>query len=104
MLGLRKSVLSFITILSCMSFSFAGDMVGSATVSELLDEARISLKKAYEVRADKKASYEFYRAEAFYKIAQEQTSKLNLEAGKAAALDSIEWAMKAISKAIVEGR
>ncbi|NPA52896.1 MAG: hypothetical protein GXO22_08375 [Aquificae bacterium] len=95
----------FIAVLMCGLFymsSYATE-VGDTTVSELLDEARTSLKRAYEVQADKKAKYEFNRAKSFFEIAQEQTSKLNLKVGKAAALESIEWSIKAISKSISGG-
>ncbi len=83
---------------------YAEDNIGSATVSELLDEARTSIKRAYEVKADKVARYEFFRAKAFYELAQEETSKLNLDVGKAAALKSIEWSVRAVSKAIAGGK
>ncbi len=95
-----------VVIMGFVLFSMASYAIdiGQTTVSELLDEARTSLKRAYEVHADKKARYEFVRAKSFFEIAQEQTSKLNLEVGKAAALESIEWSVKAISKSISGGR
>ena len=96
----------FLSITTFLLFSISsyGIDIGQTTVSELLDEARTSLKRAYEVHADKKAKYEFNRAKSYFEIAQEQTSKLNLEVGKAAALESIEWSIKAISKSISGGR
>ncbi len=96
----------FLSITTFLLFSISsyGIDIGQTTVSELLDEARTSLKRAYEVHADTKAKYEFNRAKSYFEIAQEQTSKLNLEVGKAAALESIEWSIKAISKSISGGR
>ncbi len=68
------------------------------TVTELLDEAQNSVKSAFESGCPEISPYEYAKAETFYKIANEETSKLNLLAGKAAALKSIDWALKAIAK------
>ncbi len=73
------------------------------TVTELLDEAQNSVKMAFEANSDKKSPYEYAKAITFYEIAKEETSKLNVEAGKAAALKSIEWALRAISNAYMGG-
>ncbi len=96
----------FISLILILYFTtvFAEDKLGNTTVSELLDEARTSIKRAYEVKADKVAKYEFFRAKSYYELAQEETSKLNLDVGKAAALRSIEWSIRAISKAIAGGK
>jgi outer membrane protein OmpA-like peptidoglycan-associated protein len=76
-------------------FSFSK---GEITVTELLDEAQNSVKSAFESGCPEISPYEYAKAETFYKIAKEETSKLDLLAGKAAALKSIDWALKAISK------
>ena len=68
------------------------------TTTELLDEAQNSLKAAFESGCPSLAPYEYYKAETYYRIAVEETSKLNTKAGNAAAVKSIEWALKAMSK------
>ncbi len=70
----------------------------SITVTELLDEAQNSMKSAFESGCPELSPYEYAKAETYYKIANEETSKINLLAGKAAALKSIDWALKAIAK------
>jgi len=68
------------------------------TTTEYLDQAQNSLKTAQELGCELKASYECARAESYYKIAKEEASMLNLEKSKEAALKSIEWSLKAVSK------
>ncbi|ACO03069.1 MAG TPA: hypothetical protein DEP48_09005 [Persephonella sp.] len=87
----------FIALLSVIFFTVAS-YSGEVTTTELLDEAQNSLKSAFESGCPEVAPYEYYKAEAYYMIAREETSKLNLEAGNAAALKSIEWSLKAMSK------
>ncbi|RMA97311.1 hypothetical protein [Hydrogenothermus marinus] len=90
----------FTLILSCL---FVFNISYGQTVTELLDEAQKSIKEAFEANSNIKAPYEYYKAETFYNIAKEQTSKLHLDAGKAAALKSIEWSLRAISKSYAGG-
>ncbi len=68
------------------------------TVTELLDEAQNSVKSAFESGCPEIAPYDYYKAETYYKIATEETSKLDVLAGKAAALKAIDWSFKAIAK------
>ncbi len=68
------------------------------TTTELLDEAQNSLKAAFESGCPSITPYEYYKAETYYRIAVEETSKLNTKAGDAAAVKAIEWALKAMSK------
>jgi hypothetical protein len=93
-----KKLVLFGLSLMIITYSYANE-----TVTELLDEAQNSLKMAFESQSDKKAPYEYSKALTFYEIAQEETSKLNIEAGKAAALESIEWSLRAISKSYTGG-
>ena len=88
-----KVALSF--IFSVLISAFA---VAETTTTELLDEAQNSLKAAYESGCPRYAPYEYYKAETYYNIAVEETSKLNTKAGDAAALKAIEWSLKAMSK------
>ncbi len=90
---MRKFGLGVLSALVIGSSSFA-----NITVTELLDEAQNSIKSAFESGCPEMAPYEYAKAETYYKIANEETSKLNLLAGKAAALKSIDWSLKAISK------
>jgi len=71
---------------------------GETTTTELLDEAQNSIKAAFESGCPAYAPYEYYKAETYYKIAREETSKLNTKAGDAAAIKAIEWALKAMAK------
>jgi len=76
-------------------------VVGSyaeTTTTELLDEAQNSIKAAFESGCATYAPYEYYKAETYYRIAREETSKLNPKAGDAAAIKAIEWALKAMAK------
>ncbi len=66
--------------------------------TELLDEAQTSLKEAYETGCETIAPYEYFKAVVYYDIAKLESSKLNVNLGKAAALESIKWSLKAISK------
>ena len=91
-----------VVIISCLIF-MSSSFAGEETVTELLDEAQNSIKMAFEANSDKKSPYEYAKAVTFYEIAKEETSKLNIKAGKAAALKSIEWALKAISNAYMGG-
>ncbi|NPA53550.1 MAG: OmpA family protein [Aquificae bacterium] len=84
-----------------VSIAFSGVLTtskGEITVTELLDEAQNSIKSAFESGCPEISPYEYAKAETYYKIANEETSKLYLLAGKAAALKSIDWALKAIAK------
>ncbi|WP_457624793.1 hypothetical protein [Persephonella sp.] len=82
----------FSIILSAYSFA------GETTTTELLDEAQNSIKAAFESGCPTLAPYEYYKAETYYYIAREETSKLNTKAGNAAAMKAIEWALKAMAK------
>ena len=87
------SVLFLALILNIKSFSQNKEL----TVTELLDEAQNAIKVAFEARCDIKAPYECAKARAYYEIAKNETSKLNIEAGKEASLKAIDWALKAIA-------
>lgn len=91
-----------IAIISCLILT-GSSFSSEETVTELLDEAQNSVKMAFEANSDKISPYEYAKAITFYEIAKEETSKLNIEAGKAAALKSIEWALRAISNAYMGG-
>ncbi len=87
--------------LMLLSLALGGTFLNSnatITVTELLDEAQNSVKSAFESGCPEIAPYEYYKAETYYKVATEETSKLELTAGKAAALKAIDWAYKAIAK------
>lgn len=75
----------------------------SQTVTELLAEAQNSIKEAYDAHSNIKSPYEYSKALTFYEIAKEETSKLNIETGKAASLKAIEWALRAISNSYTGG-
>ncbi len=68
------------------------------TTTELLDQAQQSLKEAFEAGCPEFAPYEYYKAEAYYQLAKEEASLLNLEAGRAGAENSIKWSLKAVMK------
>ncbi len=87
-----------LAIASLFLTAFTYNTYGEITVTELLDEAQNSIKSAFESGAPKLAPYEYSKAETYYKIANEETSKLSVNAGKASALKSIDWALKAIAK------
>jgi hypothetical protein len=89
-----RFLLAVLSVVIFTGISYSGEV----TTTELLDEAQNSLKSAFESGCPEVAPYEYYKAEAYYMIAREETSKLNLEAGNAAALKSIEWSLKAMSK------
>jgi len=91
---MRKIILALVGI---FSISYAEDKLGYTT-TEYLDQAQSSLKTAQELGCELKATYECARAESYYKIAKEEASMLNLEKSKEAALKSIEWSLKAVSK------
>ena len=80
-------------IFSIKSFSASKEL----TISELLDEAQNAIKVAFEARCEIKAPYECAKARAYYEIAKNETSKLNIEAGKEASLKAIDWALKALA-------
>ena len=92
----------FIVFIFCLLVSISS-FGADETITELLDEAQNSVKMAFEANSDKISPYEYAKAITFYEIAKEETSKLNIEAGKAAALKSIEWALRAISNAYMGG-
>ncbi len=88
-----KTFLSIVVSTFIFSVSFS-----ETTTTELLDEAQNSLKAAFESGCPSLTPYEYYKAETYYRIAVEETSKLNTKAGDAAAVKAIEWALKAMSK------
>jgi len=90
-----KLLVTFFSVFLFFSNSFSVEK--ELTVTELLDEAQNSLKIAFEARCDLKAPYECAKARAYYEIAKVETSKLNEEAGKEAALKSIDWSLKALA-------
>ncbi|WP_457640733.1 hypothetical protein [Persephonella sp.] len=89
-----RFIIGMLSVFIFATFSYSGEV----TTTELLDEAQNSLKSAFESGCPELAPYEYYKAEAYYLIAREETSKLNLEAGNAAAMKSIEWSLKAMAK------
>ncbi|MBK3333071.1 hypothetical protein GWK41_08315 [Persephonella atlantica] len=88
-----RTFLAIVVSIFIFSVSFS-----ETTTTELLDEAQNSLKAAFESGCPSLAPYEYYKAETYYRIAVEETSKLNTKAGDAAAVKAIEWALKAMSK------
>lgn len=86
-----------LAVVLTFKFSFAGSFTG-ITTTELLDQAQQSLKEAFEAGCPTKAPYEYYKAEAYYRLAKEEASLLNLEAGRAGAENSIKWSLKAVMK------
>lgn len=88
-----RVLLGILTALFISSHSFS-----ETTTTELLDEAQNSIKAAFESGCPALAPYEYYKAETYYHIAVEETSKLNTKAGDAAAVKAIEWALKAMAK------
>ena len=86
-------ILASVFILSTSSFSADKEL----TVTELLDEAQNAIKLAFEARCEIKAPYECAKAKAYYEIAKNETSKLNIEAGKRASIKAIDWALKALA-------
>ena len=90
---MKKSIIASVLLVG--SFLTANAEI---TVTELLDEAQNSVKSAFESGCPELSPYEYAKAETYYKIANEETSKINLLAGKAAALKSIDWSLKAIAK------
>jgi len=87
------SVLAITFIFNLNSFATNKEL----TITELLDEAQNAIKIAFEARCDIKAPYECAKARAYYEIAKNETSKLNIEAGKEASLKAIDWALKALA-------
>lgn len=87
-----------IFVSSILAFLIAMPSLAETTTTELLDEAQNSIKAAFESGCPRFAPYEYAKAETYYYIAREETSKLNTKAGNAAAMKAIEWALKAISK------
>ncbi len=97
---MRKFIIASLLVL--VSNVFAGEKL---ITTELLDEAQNSLKEAYEMGCETLVSYEYYKAVVYYDIAKLESSKLNVNLGRAAALESIKWSLKAISKRYVsEGK
>lgn len=90
---MKKSVIATTLLIGSLLVAKA-----EITVTELLDEAQNSVKSAFESGCPEISPYEYSKAETYYKIANEETSKINLLAGKAAALKSIDWSLKAIAK------
>ena len=82
------------------TFSYSADIIST---TELLDQAQQAIKDAFEAGSSTITPYEYYKAEAYYQIAKEEASLLNLEASKAAALKSIEWSLRAVSDRYDEG-
>ncbi len=96
---MKRSILILSTVFAFFGFSFGTSYI----TTEVLDEAQNSLKIAYESKCHEYSPYEYSKAKAYYEISKIETSKGNLDAGRAAALKSIEWALKAISKRFGEG-
>ncbi len=90
---MKKFIVASLLVLA--SNLFAGEKL---ITTELLDEAQSSLKEAYETGCETLVPYEYYKAVVYYDIAKLESSKLNVTLGKAAALESIKWSLKAISK------
>ncbi len=90
---MKKIILATLFVL--VSNLYAGEKL---ITTELLDEAQTSLKEAYEIGCETITPYEYYKAVVYYDIAKVEASKLNVALGKAAALESIKWSLKAISK------
>ncbi len=95
MKGVKRviSTLGLVLLFNVNSFAVGKEL----TVTELLDEAQNAIKVAFEARCDIKAPYECAKARAYYEIAKNETSKLNIEAGKEASLKAIDWALKALA-------
>ena len=92
-----KKIFVLLTIFVSFNFSLAGGFSG-ITTTELLDQAQQSLKEAFEAGCPDYTPYEYYKAEAYYRLAKEEASLLNLEAGRAGAENSIKWALRAVMK------
>ncbi len=90
---MKKVIIAILVLMS--THLYAGEKL---ITTELLDEAQNSLKEAYESGCEVTSSYEYYKAVVYYDIAKLESSKLNVTLGKAAALESIKWSLKAISK------
>jgi len=93
---MKKVFVIFLTLTS-FSLSLAGSFSG-ITTTELLDQAQQSLKEAFEAGCPEYTPYEYYKAEAYYRLAKEEASLLNLEAGRAGAENSIKWSLRAVMK------
>jgi hypothetical protein len=87
-----KTLMAFLFIFS-ISFSAT---IGSTT--QLLDQAQQAIKEAFEAGCSTYTPYEYYKAEAYYQIAKNEASLLNLDTSRAASLKAMEWAFKAINK------
>ncbi len=87
-----KIVAIFLLIFN-ISFSAS---IGSTT--QLLDQAQQAIKEAFEAGCSTYTPYEYYKAEAYYQIAKNEASLLNLDTSRAASLKAMEWAFKAINK------
>lgn len=92
-----RKIFVLLAILVSFNFSLAGSFSG-ITTTELLDQAQQSLKEAFEAGCPEYTPYEYYKAEAYYRLAKEEASLLNLEAGRAGAENSIKWSLKAVMK------
>ncbi len=92
-----KKVLSILMLVILFKVSFAESFSG-ITTTELLDQAQQSLKEAFEAGCPEFTPYEYYKAEAYYQLAKEEASLLNLEAGRAGAENSIKWSLRAVMK------
>jgi hypothetical protein len=89
---LNKILLGTLLIFQ-LSFSAT---IGSTT--QLLDQAQQAIKEAFEAGCPKHTPYEYYKAEAYYQVAKNEASLLNLDTSRAASLKAMEWALKAITK------
>jgi hypothetical protein len=83
------------TALAVIQFSFAS-AIGSTT--QLLDQAQQAIKEAFEAGCPQYAPYEYYKAEAYYQVAKNEASLLNLDTSRAASIKAMDWALKAINK------
>ena len=97
---MRNILKIFLGLVLSSSFSYSADIIST---TELLDQAQQAIKDAFEAGSSTITPYEYYKAEAYYQIAKEEASLLNLEASKAAALKSIEWSLRAVSDRYDEG-
>jgi len=70
--------------------------IGSTT--QLLDQAQQAIKEAFEAGCPQYTPYEYYKAEAYYQLAKNEASLLNLDTSRAASLKAMEWSLKAINK------
>jgi hypothetical protein len=90
---MKKIVLNTVVLLSSAA------LIGGCATANTIGNARASLEKAKSAGAEAKAPADYYMAEAYYKVADDETKEGDKSEAKDWAEKSIKYSEQALQKA-----